>query len=441
MKKYHLLLIALLSLSFFSACDDEEATQGQPDLTVSGVAPTAFFGDSLSFSAQVSDLENVPLSTLKARLFFGEDLVSETVIRTKTEGTYSGQLFVPFLPGIPDGTATLEFVVQNIEFATKVQQVNLPVSRPDYPFLTLVTADGEYPMEKTGTNQYAASEDFPQKVKAIIKAPAFGDRGNELTFGWKEGKVQHDSETQISFSNSTAGNYDITFNTLTYAASPFIVLRFAGSEMAMVDDNNYKIEKELEQNAALSIEGFADLNDWWIDPDFLEANEDGTFTFVPSSGKYRVTANFEHKYFIFEVMSGNDLATLQADGSGALWIIGDNIGKPSLANTTGWNPDKAICFAPVAPKVYQITLVGGQNISTESINFKFFHQKNWGGEYNNNTLTTESDLIFVGDGDNGRDPGNLGLIDGVTLEAGKTYVLKVDLTAGRDNAVLTVTAE
>ncbi|GAO29694.1 hypothetical protein JCM15548_11913 [Geofilum rubicundum JCM 15548] len=441
MKKYHLFLISILSLSLIFACSDEEESQGQPQLTVSGVPSTAYFGDSLSFSAEVSDLENVPLSTLKARLFFGDDLVSETVIRTKSAGNYSGQLYIPFLPNIPDGTATLELVAQNIEFATEIQKWELPVSRPDFPHLTLVTAEGEFTMEKTGPNQYAATENFPQKVKAVIKAPAFGDRGNDITFGWREGAVQHHSDTQIPFSNSNAGVYAISFNTLNYQAAPFIVLRMAGTEMAMVDDNNYKIEKELEQDAAISIEGFSDLDDWWIDPDFMEANEDGTFAFVPSSGKYRVTANFEHKYFIFEVMSGNDLATLQADGSGALWIIGEDIGKPSLANTTGWNPGKAICFAPVAPKIYQVTLVGGQNINTSSINFKFFHQKNWGGEYTNNSLTTESDLIFVGDGENGRDPGNLGLAEGVTLETGKTYILKVDITAGRDNAVLTVTAE
>ncbi|WP_088653652.1 DUF5125 domain-containing protein [Geofilum rhodophaeum] len=438
MKKHHLILLSLLFLSLIWACDDETTTQGQPQLTVSGVTSTAFFGDSLTFSAQVSDLENVPLSTLKARLYFGSELVSETIIRTKSEGTYSGQLYVPFLPNIPNGTAALEFVVQNIEFATKVHKVDLALSRPDFPYLTLVTTDGEYPMEKIGANQYAATEDFPQKVKAIIKAPAFGERGNELTFGWKEGTVQHHSETPISFSNSNAGTYAITFNTLTYVASPFIILRFAGSEMAMVDDNNYKVEEELEQNTALSIEGFSDLDDWWIDPDFLEANGDGTFTFVPASGKYRVTANFEQKYFIFEVMSGNELATLQADGTGTLWIIGDNIGKPSLSNTTGWNPDKGICFAPLGDKRYQVTLVGGENISFDSINFKFFHQKNWGGEFNHNTLQTDSDLIFVGDGENGRDSGNLGLKEGVVLEEGRSYVLTVDLSGGIEHATLHV---
>lgn len=441
MKTHYLILLAILTMSSLFGCDDDEDNAGQPQLAVSGVPASAFFGDSLSFTAQVSDLESVPLSTLKARLFFGTDLVSETVIRTKTEGSYSGKLFVPFLPNIPDGTASLQFVVQNIEFATKEQTMQLPLSRPDFPYLTLVTSDAEYEMVRTGENQYAATEDFPQKVKAVVKAPAFGERGNEIIFGWRDGAVQHHSETQISFSNSSPGVYDINFNTLTYQAAPFIILRFAATEMSMVDDNNFKIEKELQKDGTIDIDGFGDLNDWWIDPDFLGSNEDGSFTFLPITGKYRVTANFEHQYFIFETMSGNDLASLQEDGTGALWIIGENAGKPSLGNTTGWNPDKAICFAPMAPKIYQVTLIGGENITAETINFKFFHQKGWGGEYSNETLTTESDLILVGDGDNGRDPGNLGLKEGITLEAGRAYIFTVDITSGRDNAVLTVTAE
>ena len=42
----------------------------------------ALFGDSLPFTIKASDID-VPLSTLKAQLFYGEEQVSETVIRTK----------------------------------------------------------------------------------------------------------------------------------------------------------------------------------------------------------------------------------------------------------------------------------------------------------------------------------------------------------------------
>ncbi|MGQ1948480.1 DUF5125 domain-containing protein [Geofilum sp. OHC36d9] len=440
MKKQIFLFIAILSLTLFSACSDEDETTGQPQLTVSGIPDNAFFGDSIAFSASVMDEEGIPLSTLKARLYFGEEMVSETVIRTKNEGEYAGKIFVPFMKNIPDGTASLKFVIQNIKFATKEQVFDLPLQRPNFAYLQLVSEDQEYQMEKIGDYTYGVTAEFPQKIKAVIKAPAFGERGNDIVFGWSEGIITQSSETTIPFSNSVAGNYTISFNTLNYEAAPFITLKFAGTEMAMIDDNNYKIEQELTQGQIINIEGFGDTENWWIDTDYLQKNEDGTFTFLPISGKYRVTANFEYQYFIFEVMSGDDTATLQDDGTGALWIIGENIGKPSLDNTTGWDTNKALCLAPIAEKVYQITVVGGETIDLTSINFKFFHQKNWGGEYTNAELTTESDLVFIGDGTNGRDSGNLGIVDGKTFESNKTYVFTVDISAGKTNAVLTVTA-
>ena len=95
-------------------------------------------------------------------------------------------------------------------------------------------------------------------------------------------------------------------------------------------------------------------------------------------------------------------------------------------------------MAPIGNRKYQITIVGGETVRTNIINFKFFHQKGWGGEFRSATLSTESDLIFVGDGTNGRDNGNLGIVAGKTLESGATYVLVLDLSAGTDKAVLVV---
>ena len=138
------------------------------------------------------------------------------------------------------------------------------------------------------------------------------------------------------------------------------------------------------------------------------------------------------------MLDNGELATLQPDGSGAIWIIGDNIGKPSLANTTGWNPGNAVCMAPIEKGKYRVTLVAGKNVSEDSIDFKFFYQKEWGSEFGSDALSTDSDLVFVGNGDNGRDSGNLGIIEDKSLTVGSTYQFTVDVTAGLDKVVLTV---
>ena len=425
-----------------NACKKEEQkAPGNPVLNTQTEFSAAHFGDSLQFTVSVSDDADIPLSTLKARLYYSDELVSETVIRTKAEGDYTGKIYIPYYANVPNGTATLKLVLQNINFTIREETYELPLERPDFPYLTLVSSDEtEYRLERTEPYTYVATADFPAKVNGYIKAPAVGDEGNELTFGWEENAIKEGSTNNIPFSNAFSGNYSISFNSLTYEASPFIIA-YAVNQTVMdrVDDNTYRVDLSLDHNEPVVIDGFDDLDAWWIDPDFFTRDASGNLVFQPAAGDYRITADFNHEYFIVEALSGGNLATLQADGSGAVWVIGEGIGKPSVAtNAVGWAPEKGLCMAPIGDKKYQISVVAGTTVTADNINFKFFHQKDWGGEFNNTALSTTSDLIFVGDGSNGRDPGNLGITEGQTLEAGATYVFTLDLADGPDHAVLTV---
>lgn len=413
--------------------------EGNPSLQVENQFTNVHFGDVLSFTATVSD--NIPLSTLTAILYFGEEEVERTTIRTKENGVYSGEITVPFLKDIPDGTATLEFVLLNTTLKSVIQTFDIPITRASYPYLILVTADGSYPMIPTGVpNEYAATEPFPStELPAYIKTPVVDDKGQEIIFGWEAGAVTQGVSENIPFVSPTGGTYSVTFNTMTYAATPFFEILLNGSKMMMVDKQNYQIDIDLTQNQEFEIEGLVDIADWWIDVDFFTEIETGKYRFNPISGKYRVMANLTHKYFRVEVLDGSSPATLKSDGTGAVWVIGDQLGKPSYTeNHVGWNTSNALCMAPIGNKTYQMTLVAGESINANEINFKFFHQKDWGGEFGSATLSSSSDIVFVGDGNNGRDNGNLGLVEGTTLEVGATYVFTVDLSAGSSSGVLTV---
>ena len=400
------------------------------------------FGDVLPFTVKVSD--EISLSTLTAVLYFGEEEVESTTIRTKENGAYSGTIQVPFEKDIPDGTATLEFVLRNTTMKTSTQTFDVPITRAQYPYLILVTENASYPMVPTGQpNEYAATEAFPStELSAYIKTPVLDDKGTELVFGWEAGAVTQGVTTNIPFVSPVGGTYSVTFNTKTYAAAPFFEILLNGEKMNMVDKDNYQLDVDLTQGQEITVEGLGDIADWWIDADYLTKQENGLYTFVPITGKYRIAANLKLKYFRIEAMSGSSVASLNADGTGAIWVIGTNVGKPSVTDKeVGWTPDNALCMAPIGNKKYQLTVVGGENISTDAINFKFFHQKGWGGEFGGTAISTSSDIVFVGDGTNGRDSGNLGLVSGVTLETGATYVFTVDVSAGNDQAVLTVIKE
>lgn len=442
MKKYIGLVLFFCGSLFITACDDDDKNPGNPVMKIQTTIGSAYMGDSLAFDVNVEDA-SVPLSTVKAQLFFNDEKVSETVIRTKTNGTYNGKIHVPYYANIPNGKANLKFILQNINFTTTEEVYEVAVSRPDFPYLTFVSEKGEYRMERSAAYSYAVTATFPQKIKGYFKSPAMGDNGNEITFGWSNDAIVEATTDRIPFSNTTGGEYTITFNSLDYTAAPFIIAYTVnGQVMQRVDDSNYAIDLSLKQGDKVTVEGFEDFNSWWIDPSFFKTDEAGELSFMPIDGSYRITANTSLSYLVVEALSGKDPASLQADGSGALWIIGDGIGKPSVStNAVGWDTNKALCMAAMGNKKYSIVVEAGKTIKANDINFKFFHQKGWGGEYKNETLRTESDLIFVGDGTNGRDPGNLGIQEGKVLETGARYILTVDLSEGNDKALLIVTKE
>jgi len=397
---------------------------------------SAQFGDSLQFTVNVND--NVPLSTLKARLFFGEEMVSETVIRTKTNDDYTGKIYVPYYANIPNGKATLRLIMQNIHFTITEQEFEVSLTRPDFPYLTLITADKEYRMEREAINQYKLTTELPRKIKGYIQAPAVGKWGNEIDFGWVENAVKEHSTTGIPFSNSDEGVYSITFNTLTYEASPFIIAYAINDQkMDRVDDNNYKADLALTKGQDIIVEGFDGFETWWLDPNFFKKESGGQIAFTAIDGNYRIEANIQHQYLTVEVLdSSNKPASLQADGSGAIWVIGEGVGYPTTANAVGWNTSKALCMAPLGNKKYEITFVAGKTLKADNINFKFFFQKGWGSEFGSARLSTESDLVYIISAT--QDNGNLRLLEGKTFEENKTYAFIIDLTAGNDNAVLTL---
>lgn len=431
-------IFLLSSIILFVSCDDDDEKEpGNPVMEVKSEFGSVMFGDSVPFTINVTD--QVPLSTLKARLYFGEEVVSEVVIRTKTTGDYSNKIYVPFLKDTPNGSARLEFVLQNINFTITSKTYDLTVTRPVYPYLTLVTADKEYRMEHVDGFNYELTQTLPQKVKGYIKSPTVTSIGNEITFGWVDNAITQGSTNDITFSNLTSGEYTISFNTLDYSAVPFIVAyAINGTAMTRIDDDNFTIDLSLTQGQEITVDGIDDFSEWWIDSDFF-AGEAGNLTFKPISGQYRISADFKLKYLKVEVLSGGVEAGLQSDGTGAIWIIGDSQGKPAYANN-GWDPAKAICMAPMGNGKYQTSFVAGKTLTSAKVNFVFFHVKGWSPSFGPETLTVNSDLVIIGQGQdvNGVDKGNIALAPGKTLTDGKTYVFVVDVSAGNDKAVLTV---
>lgn len=442
MKTLKYIALSLLAAACTTACKDDPellTTDVGPEMTAVSSDASGVFGGKVGFEATMTD--RYALSTLKAQIFFDDEMVAEEVIRTKENGTYSGTVTLPFYKNVPDGEATLRLVGQNVRFGQTFVERPLAASRPKPDHLVFVLGEQEYRMEPTGVDyEYAVTADFPQKPQGYITTPDLDGQGSVVTFGYssEQGGIVSDSTEPIPFANSNAGEFTVTFNLKSFEGSPFIKLLFNDAEMTMVDNDNYSIVTTLTQNQTYTLTGVSDFAGWDIDRDFFEradASNPEALTFLPMSGMYKVTANFKHSYLRIEAMkSATELATLNEDGSGTIWAIGGmSVGKPTLKNAASWSPEQGgMCLARVADKKYQLTFVAGVSIDASSFDFKFFHQKTWGGEFGGDDISTASDLVKISDS------GNLGLAEGKTLDLGGIYRFTVDISGGNTAAVLTV---
>ena len=426
MKKILYMTLAAVAVM---ACQQKEpeflTTDKGPQQTINCDA-AALMGSDFNFSVDLQD--PIALSTLKVQLKFDDTVVADTTIRTKTNGSYSGRLLVPFYKDIPDGVATAVFTSQNIQFGITSEEKEVRVSRPDFEYLTLKpVTGGEFRMEKTGEFTYAVTGDFDASVDAFIETAPYDAAGRKLAFGYGATGVELNGTTPIPFSNGVAGNYEISFNTQTWEAAPFVTLTVNGVEAVMIDKQNYAAVVSLHKGDAITIEGYEPgFADFTLDPDWF--TED--FKFNAVDGLYKVTIQMGSKFFLVEKMvSADTYATL--DNGNAVWLIGENYGKPAMFSAS-WNTNYGLCLAEVEPGIHQITFVAGDQIKTGSLNVKLFHQKGWGGEFGGGSYAAvESDLVYAGESD-----GNIHLLEGVSLDLGGIYRLTLDLTGGVSAAVL-----
>ena len=128
------------------------------------------------------------------------------------------------------------------------------------------------------------------------------------------------------------------------------------------------------------------------------------------------------------------------DGHGAVYFIGYGIGSPAAVNEPGWTTEKGVCVPESAPGIYTMTAQAGlegsttlgQRFRVSGWSGKFFRNRGWDG-LGAFTLAPGAEVFFSIAGD-----GNIEIASGVTLEEGATYRLTLDVTAGKDNPVLSL---
>lgn len=438
------LLLLCAALPVCCTKEKEEKSSGNgPTVTAVTISESALMGDVLSYTVNVQD-ESTALSTLEAELLFDETVVASESVRTKENGEYSGTLEVPFLKDIPDGNATLRFTATNTSLVKGTLEASVAISRPEFDYLTLTTDSGEeYKMEKTSEKHlYSVSGNFPASLNAKIVSAPFGTKGGSISFAWSNSAIATGEGEYIPFSNGVAGEYEVTLNTLSFAGSPFLTLSFGGATMTMVSTTRYVAFLQMKQGESYSVEGL-DISDWTIDPDWFTQNADGSLKSNVIDGYYLVIAETSVKGLTAMVADATGAAGKfdTSTGTGALYLVGTGLGKPSTTYSPGWTPENGICLAPIAEHTFQVTGIAGVSLSTSGIDFKFFGQNDgWGPvELTGDLISSTDETIFVGDGSNGADNGNIALREGKTFDAGGVYVFTITWNGGKGVLTLSKT--
>lgn len=442
MKTIRYISVVLVLLSFLvTSCQDfnyENLTgKGNPTIKATTVS-SAQMGDSIDVKVNCSDTEGYDLSTLKAEMCYSGEPVNAVTIRTKTPGDYTVRLHVPFIRFIPNGTAQVRLTLQNVTTRTVTQDIDIAVTRPHFNNLQFVTSDGVvYPMTE--------GSDYTYTCVTPITDNAF--KGNFQTadgkykFGWGDNDVAENGNGFLSFQSNKTGYVTVNFNSRDFTYGPQEVLLIQPLQFRNSDGMNI-YTGTLTQGSLYKFIGDAQVqsDSWYYDPDFFTRNADGTFTFTALTGTYTIKAVFEENGFRIFAVNGKDPATLNADGTGAVWIIGgDMFGKPTFAHAQGWwtDTDHALCMAPVADKVYQVTFTIGKQLKPgTNVDFKFFGQAGWGTEFKasgDHAISADNPWFYVNAAD-----GNIHLKDGVVLKSGETYKFTLDLTKGVANGKVNV---
>ena len=408
------------AIAMAAACEDDptfvRAEKG-PEMAILSQTESTYMGAGVNVSVKLTD-KDFALSTIKAYLYYGETEVASTTVRTKTEGQYDISLKAPLLKDIPDGTASLVLKAQNVGLGITETTLDVALRRPDFDTFNIVDENGKsYKMTKTGDYTYECTENFPAYVNANAVSPEFNG-GETIVLGWDGSGLTSSSEELIPFGASIPGYYTIKIDLMKLTVSP------TGSA-AVVSIAQYRQGQTMEFGNVVSIEN------WNLDPDFFSISEDKkSVTFRAVDGFYKMAYDTKEMFIKVEPVDENGSPmTLSADGTGAVWAIGSGLGKPAIGPS--WNTeDGAYPLARIQDKVYEFTLATPGQLAISGSEFKFFHQKGWGGEF------ATSDYKSVNIGPAFTMDASSGNIKAANLTAGKGYKFTLDLTEGVNAAKL-----
>ena len=334
------------------------------------LAESATFGQSLEFSVSVPEKANA--QNVTAALIQGGKTLSSVTIREAVGGVFSGNLEIPYVKNAEDGNYDVMFMALGANSSERSEEtVSIALSHPEFASVTFIATDGkkyELAASSETPSLWTARKPLPAALAGYFEAKT--KDGATCTFGGSNiDNVQFGSNASMELYKYEAAfeMATIGFDVVTFAVTFPINASYIFIPQTTDVSHPGVAEVELKKGQVVVFENLGDL---WVDVDFFQKNDDGTYTFKAEGGYYRLTNQSDWGSLRTERITANgSLATFDWDGSGkitsneAIWCLGNyNFGKPDRRTIrdgrvfSDWETYDGYCMAKIDDYKYQITL-------------------------------------------------------------------------------------
>jgi len=423
MKTYIKYTSVLMLLMALVACQPDHFRtvfpNEKPEMSASLAQTEIRYGvDTIDITVHISS-KQTPLSTLTVMVTSGEQettrLITKEVLRTK-DYDYSATLRypIPFQAGMAEGGAIKVYLTaENVEGDQNTQVIGGCIGhRPAINQLYMISSvinskvkTTELTLVDADNLIYEATVAYPNTFSVYLSdaKTKFGrmDWNNAtIVFGAQNGNVciaadntcdpiavQHEELISINKVIFDAINFtfDVEGTPLTPVTSLDIMADLEASPSSLNDAAAYRGNTiYFGPDETILFSGFTGNLADVLSPDWFTIIDDTHARFLGAEGMYKAYYKTAEDYLVVETMP-------DAAYPDALWVCGVGMAQPSLsaaAPTTSWNwnsPTDYFCCRKVSTGVYQFTAYMKNEADAEhegwgSVNFKFFHQRGWGGE-------------------------------------------------------------
>ncbi len=410
---FQVLLLALIAIGYTACQPDsfrEVFPEGNPVVEANVLSKSVInYGeDSISFSVKITETKT-PLSTLSIKVIVGINVIANEEVRTKDyEYSNTFTYAVPFGPNMPEGEPVQVYLTAtNVEGTTTNLILNECIGHR--PVIETLYVMPPKPSTKDRGKQMAFEGDqfvlydlgYPKTYECVLAVvgtkfgridwnyPVFGMLNGQISL-ITEAQLESGEATTILLSNDQIETIDtIQFNPLTFdlyfsgkVAQPVSALD-VNADLAEVAGKTYRHAKIFfDPTLEVTISGVNNIATAH-NLDYMEVVNGNVVKFLGEKGMYEVYYLPAEDYIVVEPLK-------DAVYPNVMWMTGVGFGLPTIAPkiNTSWGFDNLgqyIACRTVAPKVYQFTAYLKNGVNADfathgSLNFKFFHQKGWGGE-------------------------------------------------------------